>query len=65
VSSRPNKHRQVCTAVVIATVDQDFGIVRCADALTVAEELARELNEVVYVRHPISDRIIRRIRPTC
>jgi hypothetical protein len=50
--------------VQLSTADKDLGVVPANKALTSARELANELKQPVTVRHPVSDKVIKTVKPT-
>ena len=51
-------------AVMLATTKNDFGLVPAATAQSEAQSLADEEGEVVYLRHPETDKVLGKIRPS-
>jgi hypothetical protein len=52
-----------CNEVLLASEQQDFGLVSFAEAIERAKALAAKLNQTIYIRDPVSDRVFRRVRP--
>jgi hypothetical protein len=56
--------RRLPTQVMIATDDGDFGIVSGGKARAIARELAADSESPIYIRHPVTDRILVTVHPT-
>jgi hypothetical protein len=50
-------------AVMLATEQSDYGLVPSVHAEDIAHMIANQDKCTVYLRHPISDAILRRISP--
>jgi hypothetical protein len=49
--------------VLLATEDKDLGIVGSDHALSAARDYADTFKKTVYVRDPVSDAVLRVVRP--
>lgn len=50
-------------SVALATTDKDLGVVPAATATKRAQAVANELGKAVTVRHPVTDTVIRTVKP--
>ena len=52
-----------CDEVLLASEDEEFGLVWCGEALERAKALAKKEQIVICIRDPITDRAYRCVRP--
>ena len=50
-------------AIMLATRDGDLGLVPADKAMEHAQELADQEGEVVYLRHPETDKVLGKAKP--
>jgi hypothetical protein len=55
---------EVPTAILLATAKNDFGLVPAYAAQREAQSLADQEREVVYLRHPETDKLLGKATPT-
>lgn len=58
------RNKQTCTLseVILATPDENVGLVAVIDALRSAHDLGKALGCTITIRHPITDKVIKTIR---
>ena len=55
---------EILTAILLATANNDFGLAPAETAQREAQSLADEQGEVVYLRHPETDQVLGKAKPT-
>jgi hypothetical protein len=53
------------TEVVLATPDEEVGIVPFANAIAIAKDLAKELKVTITIRNAVTDTVIKTVRNHC
>jgi hypothetical protein len=59
----PSMTNRAPDAVMLATVNNDFGLVPAETAQREAQSLADEEGQVVYLRHPETDQVLGKATP--
>ncbi len=49
--------------VVLATVDNDLGLIARGAAVIQAQKAANEMGVTVYIRHPVTDAVLATVKP--